>query len=67
MITARLLEEQVMFVAIPNDMQRNEAIRATNASNAMLVCVLPIVSKNFILYKRFNFISVKNSVKRDQE
>ncbi len=59
MIAVKLLEEDVMFMAIPNGVQRNKAIHATNVSNATSGCVLPTVSKNFILYKSFNFIFVK--------
>ena len=57
--SSETLEEDVMFVAILNGVQSNEAIRTTGASNATLGCVLPTVSKNIILYKRFNFMSVK--------
>ncbi len=51
MIAVRLLEEDVMFVVTLNGMHENEVKRTISASNAMLGCALPTVSKNFILYK----------------
>jgi hypothetical protein len=56
---ARLLEGDVMFASILNDVQKNGAIHATSVSNAMWDCALPTILKISMPYRRCNVISYK--------
>ena len=56
MRAAQLPEEDDMFAAILNDVQKNGAIRAISVLNAAWDRALPTILKIFILYRRSKVI-----------